>query len=1387
MNSIYPGYALRCIRKTIKAADSALSRGLASPTAFDFVSRTDDHVPFENALQQDSRQVFQFPWMPSESPATTREFDTDPPLIINDSLTTRAPKFRSVDAISGEVSDLISTTKACVHVGRYERAATLMQRLNTIYKTDAPALLSAHNEYIRELSWKITSTRDQQLLRDVQSWFEVDMRGQGIIPNALTYALLIQVSLQDVSGSKSNRSLRRYLHLAEEAGLKNAVNNAMITVLNEQDLGRVTRLGTPEPLPIQPESISRPEDAPSVAPKLTTELELPGVRPVDSKLAGLKALRHSLSLFSDPMASTNPTEGAGDENSDSQDLERQLRIEQDTFESAIERWRADNEQLKRIGINSSLKDHAIGALMWDWLQVLEPAIEKEIELAKEAEGKILKKAEDEDRCHYGPFLQYLPPKKLSAVTILTCLASFGATRTGDSGTPITHMVMKIANAIQNESMISFYSRRNGRDHPSRKTPDSSGTYGPGARPKQRLGASKDSPGSKLATDLSSRTFDAREWSTAIKVRIGAVLLSKLLESAKVLVRRKHPQTGEFVEETQPAFLHQYRYNAGRRVGMLSMNSAMHERVSNEPLAATLTQHFLPMVVKPKPWAGFRDGGFLTGNEPMVRLHQADEQGRRYCSVAVANDDMTQVASGLDVLAKTPWKINAPVLEVMLEVWNSGEGIGEIAPYNPDLELPPEPIGEDKAERARYISELKRIGNLKAGLRSQRCYQNFQLEIARAYLNETFYFPHNTDFRGRAYPMSPLLSYMGSDLPRGMLLFGIGKELGPSGLRWLKIHLANLYGYDKASFEERVVFVESHLSDISDSATQPLKGSRWWLGAEDPWQCLATCKELHNALTSPDPQRYVTNLAIHQDGTCNGLQHYAALGGDSMGARQVNLEPGDRPSDIYTGIAEIVKQDIHNEAMQGSEVAKVLEGKVSRKVVKQTVMTNVYGVTFMGAKLQIMKQLKELYPNSFLWTDAVNRGVAASYIAKKTFKALANLFNGAHDIQYWLGDCAGRIATAVTPEQMQRIEAATAGTLDEQTEYRRTPLKRKTDRGHKDVLLSFKQSVIWTSPLRMPVVQPYRQQSSHVIETKLQRITVSNPSLADPVDKRKQLSAFPPNFIHSLDATHMILSALECEKQGLTFAAVHDSFWTHPGDVDTMNGILRDMFIKMHSEDIIGRLRAEFALRYRGCMYATSVKGKSKVGRKIRKWRTKANSHLSPRPSKKQTMINELLQERRRLKLLASDKAEERKEGEDMVTAYSIFEASAGEDALADEQALSDVLLGQTSPARENKLQADEQLAIGDEDNIDPSDTFPQQDVPVQNPIDDKTISTESMATKVVEVDDEQRSKTEASSAQTKQQGSEAKIWFWRPLTFPPVPKRGDFDVSRIGKSQYFFS
>ena len=56
------------------------------------------------------------------------------------------------------------------------------------------------------------------------------------------------------------------------------------------------------------------------------------------------------------------------------------------------------------------------------------------------------------------------------------------------------------------------------------------------------------------------------------------------------------------------------------------------------------------------------------------------------------------------------------------------------------------------------------------------------------------------------------------------MFGEAKPLGERGLLWLKIHLSNLYGYDKATFEERAEFVHKHLDDIFDSAVNPLNVS-----------------------------------------------------------------------------------------------------------------------------------------------------------------------------------------------------------------------------------------------------------------------------------------------------------------------------------------------------------------------------------------------------------------------------------------------------------------------------------------------------------------------------------------------------------------------------------
>ncbi|KAG8792901.1 DNA-directed RNA polymerase, partial [Serendipita sp. 399] len=384
------------------------------------------------------------------------------------------------------------------------------------------------------------------------------------------------------------------------------------------------------------------------------------------------------------------------------------------------------------------------------------------------------------------------------------------------------------------------------------------------------------------------------------------------------------------------------------------------------------------------------------------------------------------------------------------------------------------------------------------------------------------------------------------------MFAEGKPLGKRGVRWLKIHLSNLFGYDKAPFDDRESFTTEHLSEVYDSAEKPLEGRQWWLKADDPWQCLATCIELRNALESPDPEQYISCLPVHQDGTCNGLQHYAALGGDVIGARQVNLDVTDRPSDVYTYVSEMAKAQINKDAAEGHEQAVLLQGTVNRKIVKQTVMTTVYGVTFIGAREQIRRQLKAI--DEF---EGMDLYPAANYLAKVVLTCIGTLFKGAKDIQVWLNDCA-RLITKSIPEDRVRLM------LMAEQDIKRLPPKvkgRAVQQWQADVKHGQDQmtTVIWTTLLGLPVVQPYRKAGRKQILTQLQTVFISDPNLPQAVNTSKQVSAFPPNFVHSLDATHMMLTALQCDRQGLTFAAVHDSYWTHASSVDEMSIAIRDAF------------------------------------------------------------------------------------------------------------------------------------------------------------------------------------------------------------------------------------
>ena len=1060
----------------------------------------------------------------------------------------------------------------------------------------------------------------------------------------------------------------------------------------------------------------------------------------DQRGLGLSSLRESLSLFEGNAHVSLPENfhGTKEEQQELYSQLRQQRLEADTIQSAMKRWQQEVENMSKRGFDAASGKKSMSGLINQWHTDLVSRIKDEIKLAEQAEKEPVRTEEAADRLEYGVFLQCMDAERLAAITLLSIMATFSKGGM-DKGIKVTTVAAGIGREIQDE----LIAERILKADPTRNLTRMNTV-------RKMLADRKGKEGwvrwKKLSGNIKKEDASLN-WTPRVAVRTGAVLMSLMLDVSKTPVTSKDSQTGKKITSTQPAFHHAYQITYGRRVGLLHMNPEIVKMLVREPSANLIGRH-LPMVCKPQPWTGEKEGGYLIYQSRLVRLTPGETLQPAYLRAALEKDGLPAIRTGLDVLGSTPWAINHGVLEVMLEAWNSGEGIAQLAPLVPDLPAPPKPSADAGVHAEKeWRTRMREIENQRSGYHSNRCFQNFQLEVARAFRNETFYLPHNLDFRGRAYPLPPYLNQMGADNSRGLLLFSEAKPLGPSGLRWLKIQIANLAGFDKASMSEREQFTNDHVEDVLDSANTGLHGKRWWLKAEDPWQCLAACIELRNALRCSDPTEYMCRLPIHQDGSCNGLQHYAALGGDKVGAEQVNLEPSDRPSDVYTGVSEFVKQKVEEEAAAGNEIAQALVGKITRKIVKQTVMTNVYGVTFMGAMRQVRRQLYDHYPEM---TPQLKKE-GALYISRKIFEALGSMFTGAHEIQYWLGDCASRISRSLSPEQIEQF--AQQALRSESGEKLEEPSKK------------FRSTVIWTTPLGLPVVQPYRTRKSRRIRTTLQDLSVVDASSEDVISKRKQLQAFPPNFIHSLDATHMMLSAKACNEAGLTFSAVHDSFWTHAGDVDTMNRILRDAFVRMHSDDIIGRLAAEFKLRYGNHVFLAKIDANHNIGRAVRKARKE-------RGTQQHGKLTELLDEYRRQKLLQSDDPASQAEGREMVTAASIFESMGGTDKdIAMASTLGETAVGHIP----EDLASAERKPSAAVDTSDPAieSLFHEVDM-----MDSKPISLSEGGAEG-EADDEAKPARQASKTPY--------TWMWLPVTIRDVPAKGSWDVSRIKNSEYFFS
>lgn len=627
-----------------------------------------------------------------------------------------------------------------------------------------------------------------------------------------------------------------------------------------------------------------------------------------------------------------------------------------------------------------------------------------------------------------------------------------------------------------------------------------------------------------AADLAS--VRGLEWSEGDMLKLGNKLIELFIDSWSVKS-----------EDGTDLWIRQIARKEGqtRTVYCLDCHPKMTDWMKKvDDMLALIRPKFMPMVVKPVPWTDVNTGGYLTAacRQPFIRQLRAELRDD------LMSNEMPAVFTAVNAAQDTPWKINASVLYIMDQVWAAGETLGDIPSADP-IDLPPRPaditrelrvadMTDDQITRFKaWRIEAAKIHESNARLKSKRLSLMTQLSMAGDLKDEVeFFFPHNVDFRGRLYSMVPELNPQSDDIGKSLLMFAQSKRLGTSGAFWLAVHIANLFGVDKVSFDDRVQWVLDNENAIIDSAADPLNGGRFWTEADSPWCALAACFEW--AGYKERGEDHESFLPIAMDGSCSGLQHFSAMLLDPMGAEAVNLKPSAVPSDIYTQVRLKTEQLL--DEMTGDNLAMSWRSKVTRKIVKRPCMTFAYSVTSRGIRDQILDEISKTGSG---YLPGWENFEAASFLAPVVEKAIRATVERAAEAMDWL-------------------------------------------KASVKILLDAQRPVIWSTPTGFIVHQRYQKSVGKHFKVWFQgkRVRLTLRVQGEKPDTRKQASAVAPNFVHSMDAAHLQMVLNRMTKEGITtyFSVIHDSFGVHACDVDELHYAIRDEFINLYSTSQLEKYR-----------------------------------------------------------------------------------------------------------------------------------------------------------------------------------------------------------------------
>lgn len=557
--------------------------------------------------------------------------------------------------------------------------------------------------------------------------------------------------------------------------------------------------------------------------------------------------------------------------------------------------------------------------------------------------------------------------------------------------------------------------------------------------------------------------------------------------------------------------------------------------------AVLQPVFMPTLVEPKDWTRPYGGGYYN---PAIKPQRFIKTRNRNLIEELKNrqEQMQPVYDAVNAIQRTPWKVNAPVFEVMTQLWENDSTLGGI-PQRTEIACRPHPFPEvptkamteeQLAEHKAWKREKHAAHTEEVRLKSKRLMFARIVAIAGRFAEEErFFFPYQLDFRGRVYAMPMFLNPQGNDAAKGLLTFADGDAIETEEQAdWLAIHGANVFGYDKADLNSRAIWAHMNTEQVMRVVDDPYSNT-WWTEADKPWQFLAWCFEWAGFMR--EGYGYKSSLPIAMDGSCNGLQHFSAMLLDSEGGRAVNLLPSDKPSDIY---ADVAQKTIAKLEHQDDELAaKWLQWGIGRKDTKRSVMIVPYSGTLFACKEYIEERMVERISEGEdnLWGDKQERGKAAMYLAKLVWASIDETVVAARGAMNWLQGVAKQLSKEGLP-------------------------------------------INWTTPDGFVVHQAYPNLESYQVRTKMgdKYILVNLVKELPELKKSKQASGVSPNFVHSMDATALRMTVNAAVSKGMhQFAMIHDSYGTTAARTPELAQCLREEFVRLYQEhDILEEFRQE---------------------------------------------------------------------------------------------------------------------------------------------------------------------------------------------------------------------